>query len=221
MPSERHDKNSTHLIRHRYDLAMSQGAIFAGVDEVGRGCLAGPVVAAAVVLPTDVGRWHDVNDSKQLRDTQREKLYEMIIGSAPAVGIGQASVREIDDVNILVATQLAMGRAIANLGIQIELALVDGNQPANTEVPSLPVVKGDARSLAIAAASVVAKVYRDKYMRALHEDFPVYRFDKNVGYGTPVHLMALETYGPSAHHRVTFAPVRRHFIGQARLTLHG
>lgn len=210
-----------HIIRHRFDLAMAQGQVFAGVDEVGRGCLAGPVFAAAILLPPDIQHWCDVNDSKKLSEVKRQKSFEIIVQESIAIGIGQAVVSEIDQLNILRATQLAMGRAIGNLNVDIDLALVDGNVPANSDVPSLPVVAGDARSLSIAAASIVAKVHRDRYMRLLHKEFPEYHFDKNVGYGTPAHLDALAAFGPTSHHRKSFAPVRDYHATQVRLAING
>jgi ribonuclease HII len=217
--SESRKPKSDHILRNRFDLAMAAGCSYAGVDEVGRGCLAGPVVAAAIVPPTDIEEWSLVDDSKRLREGRRDEVFSLIQTTARAVGIGWGTVEEIDSLNILRATQLAMGRAIASLNSEVSLVLVDGNHPANTSVASLPIVDGDARSLAIGAASIVAKVYRDRWMKELHEEFPAYGFDTNVGYGTKTHLEALRKYGPTLHHRLSFGPVREVRMAQVRLTI--
>ncbi|GEO24770.1 hypothetical protein AAC03nite_05550 [Alicyclobacillus acidoterrestris] len=207
--------------RNRFDRAMAGASLYAGVDEVGRGCLAGPVVAAAVIPPTDVHRWELVDDSKRLPGRKREELAKLIRETAIAVGIGVADVSEIDQLNILCATQLAMGRAVLNLAHEVEILLVDGIYGANSPVPSLPVVRGDHRSLAIGAASIVAKVFRDTYMKQLDALYPQYGFAANVGYGTKQHRAALAAYGPTEHHRMSFAPVREAQTVQTRLVLHG
>ncbi|WAH35441.1 ribonuclease HII [Alicyclobacillus dauci] len=212
---------NTHLRRHRFDAAMAAASVYAGVDEVGRGCLAGPVVAAAVIPPTDVRDWTLVDDSKRLTERTRNEIADIIMRTAVGVGIGYADVREIDELNILRASQLAMGRALASLSSQPEIVLVDGNYPAHTHLACLPIIAGDARSLAIAAASIVAKVNRDTYMKKIHEAFPEYGFDTHVGYGTKAHLEALAMYGPTVHHRMSFAPVRETQTRQVRLVLNG
>jgi ribonuclease HII len=177
-----------------------------GVDEAGRGPLAGPVVAAAVIL--DRKRIpKGLNDSKQLREEEREELFPRILSQAIAVGVGEASVGEIDLVNIRQATHLAMARAVRALAVAAEFALVDGN-----DAPALPcrcdtLVDGDARSVSIAAASIIAKVTRDRMMTALHEEYPGYGWCNNKGYGTPEHLSALRSLGVCAHHRRSFGPV--------------
>ena len=178
-----------------------------GVDEVGRGPLAGPVVAAAVILQK--GRIpKGLNDSKQLDEESREELFPQILEMAVAVGVGEASVGEIDLVNIRQATHLAMARAVRALAIAPSFALVDGNDP-----PALPckcdtLVGGDGRSLSIAAASIVAKVTRDRMMIRLHQEHPGYNWRSNKGYGTPEHYSGLKLHGITVHHRRSFAPIR-------------
>ncbi|SIS91050.1 ribonuclease HII [Alicyclobacillus vulcanalis] len=199
------------LRRYRLDLALSGGQCVAGVDEVGRGCIAGPVVAASVVLPLHRDTYRelqDVSDSKQLKPEVRERLLERIRAHAVGIGIGMASPDEIDRLNILAATHLAMQRALDALSVPVSLALIDGNRGFRHQVPVLPVVDGDARSLPIAAASVVAKVFRDRLMAKLDEVFPGYAFADHAGYGTRAHLEALRRLGPSVVHRLSFAPVR-------------
>ena len=177
-----------------------------GVDEAGRGPLAGPVVAAAVIL--DRARIpKGLNDSKKLDEETREALFSRIMEMAAAVGVGQASVEEIDLVNIRQATHLAMARAVRSLHIAAAFALVDGN-----DAPALPckcdtLVKGDGRSLSIAAASIVAKVTRDRLMRRLHDEHPGYNWRSNKGYGTPDHYSGLKRHGVTVHHRRSFAPI--------------
>ena len=178
-----------------------------GVDEAGRGPLAGPVVAAAVIL--DQTRIPPgLNDSKQLSEARREALFPQIMELAVAVGVGEASAGEIDLVNIRQATHLAMARAVQALAVPAQFALVDGN-----DAPALPcqcetLVKGDAHSLSIAAASIIAKVTRDRLMLRLHDAHPGYNWRSNKGYGTPDHYAGLKTHGVTAHHRRSFAPVR-------------
>jgi ribonuclease HII len=184
-----------------------------GVDEAGRGPLAGPVVAAAVIL--DRKRMpKGLNDSKQLTEEEREELYPRIMEMAVAVGVGDASVGEIDLVNIRQATHLAMARAVRALSVEAAFALVDGNDP-----PALPcrcdtLVEGDARSLSIAAASIIAKVTRDRMMVALHEAHPGYNWRSNKGYGTAEHYQGLKAHGVSVHHRRSFAPIHNLLTGQ-------
>src|SRR5471032_3312399 len=183
-----------------------------GVDEAGRGPLAGPVVAAAVIL--DRGRIpKGLNDSKQLSEETREELFPLIMELAVAVGVGEASVGEIDLVNIRQATHLAMARAVRALPIAAAFALVDGN-----DAPALPcrcetLIGGDGRSLSIAAASIVAKVTRDRMMVALDAEFPGYNWRRNKGYGTPDHLAALRTCGVTVHHRRSFSPIHHILYG--------
>ncbi len=184
-----------------------------GVDEAGRGPLAGPVVAAAVIL--DRKRMpKGLNDSKQLSEETREELYPQIMEMAVAVGVGEASVGEIDLVNIRQATHFAMARAVRALAVAAEFALVDGN-----DAPPLPcrcdtLVAGDARSLSIAAASIIAKVTRDRMMRKLHEEHPGYNWLSNKGYGTAEHFVGLRAHGVTVHHRRSFAPIHAILTGQ-------
>ena len=175
-----------------------------GCDEAGRGCLAGPVFAAAVILPPDFA--HDtLTDSKQLTEAQRYHLRPVIEQEALAWAIGTASAGEIDRLNILNAAILAMHRALAQLHIQPEHILVDGNRFRPYRfIPYRTVVKGDATFLSIAAASVLAKTYRDDYMLQLHEAYPHYGWDKNKGYPTRQHREAIAAHGPCPHHRLTF-----------------
>jgi len=176
----------------------------AGVDEVGRGCLAGPVVAAAVILPPHT-QLDGVRDSKQLRPEVREKLAEQIRAQALAIGIGMCTPEEIDRLNILNAALEAMRRAVANLELTPDYLLVDGNRCfSDPPCPAEPIVKGDQQSLLIAAASIIAKTTRDALMQRLHEEFPVYGWDRNVGYPTRAHYEALARYGPSPYHRRSF-----------------
>ena len=174
-----------------------------GVDEAGRGPLAGPVCAAAVILPRGV-TIEGLDDSKKLTEKRREALYGDIIAAAEAYGVAFADVEEIEELNILGATYLAMNRAIAALGVGIDLALIDGNRNAGIEYPSRCVVKGDAKCVSIAAASVLAKVTRDRYMRALAEKYPGYGFERHKGYGTEAHYAAIRALGPCPEHRLSF-----------------
>jgi ribonuclease HII len=178
----------------------------AGVDEAGRGPLAGPVVAAAVVLPPGVGV-RGVDDSKKLTAEQRERLADEIWGRAVSVGIGAASRREIDRLNILRASHLAMRRALARLSCTPEHILIDGLPVAGLGEHSA-VVDGDAQVHCIACASIIAKVTRDRIMRRLAARYPGYHWETNVGYGTPEHREALERAGPTPHHRRSFFPVQ-------------
>ncbi len=189
-----------------YSLEAAAPAPVCGVDEVGRGPLAGPVVAAAVIL--DAARIPSgLDDSKKLKAARREVLFKELSASAD-IGIGAASAREIDHLNILGATMLAMRRAVLALPVPPAMALVDGNRAPDLPCPVETVVKGDGRSLSIAAASIIAKVTRDRAMHALHHRYPAYGWDSNAGYPTPAHLSALEQHGPCPHHRRSFAPVR-------------
>ncbi len=181
--------------------------LVAGVDEVGRGPLAGPVVAAAVILP-DPNPIQGLADSKKLSAKRRECLNDEIYTQAISVNIGVASVEEIDAFNILEATMLAMKRAVSGLAIQPTHVLVDGNRCPSWRYASTAVVKGDAEYPCISAASIVAKVARDRLMYSLAEKYPGYGFDKNAGYPTPAHLEALRTLGASPVHRKSFAPVK-------------
>lgn len=184
------------------------GVLACGVDEAGRGPLAGPVVAAAVIL--DPARpIEGLNDSKALSAKTREALYEMIVTRAQAFCIASSSVDEIDTLNILQATMLAMQRAVAGLSVAPALARIDGNRCPPLACRSEAVIGGDACVPAISAASILAKVTRDRLLCDLHALHPEYGFDQHAGYGTPAHLAALDRHGPCVHHRRSFAPVRR------------
>jgi ribonuclease HII len=181
--------------------------VVAGVDEVGRGAWAGPVVTAAVVIDLQeipLG----INDSKQLSWTQRENLYDLIL-STSKVAIGMASVEEIDASHIGKATMLAMSRAIVNLPIAPDVVLVDGTQLPPLPCLGIAIPKGDTLSLSIAAASIIAKVTRDRLMVALAETYPHYGWEKNVGYGTALQQQGLAKYGVTPHHRKSFQPIQR------------
>lgn len=177
--------------------------LICGVDEAGRGPLAGPVCAAAVILPAHL-EIPGLNDSKKLSDKRRRELFPIIRESALAYGIGFASPEEIDEINILQATFLAMRRALAQLTVKPDLALIDGNRETEFGVPCKTVIKGDSLSANIAAASVLAKVSRDDLMLKAAEEYPGYGFEIHKGYGTKAHYAALEALGPCAIHRKTF-----------------
>lgn len=178
-------------------------AAVCGIDEAGRGPLAGPVVAAAVILPEGI-ELPGVNDSKKLTEKKREALFDFVKENALAYGIGQASEQEIDDINILQATFLAMRRAVEALQIPADFALVDGNRIQGLEIPAETVIGGDGKVLSIAAASILAKVTRDRYMREMAQTYPEYGFEKHKGYGTKAHYAAIEQYGICPLHRKTF-----------------
>lgn len=174
-----------------------------GIDEAGRGPLAGPVFAAAVILPDgleEIG----LNDSKKLTEKKRELLFDIIREKAIAYGIGSASEKEIDEINILNATFLAMKRAVEALGVTPDLALVDGNRKPKTGIPEETIVKGDAKCISIAAASVLAKVSRDRYLLELDKQYPEYQFAKHKGYPTALHYEMIKQYGVSPVHRLSF-----------------
>lgn len=177
--------------------------LICGVDEAGRGPLAGPVCAAAVILPPHI-QIPGLNDSKKLTDKKRRELYPVIMEKAVAYGIGFASHEEIDTINILQATYLAMERAIAQLTVKPELALIDGNRAKDFGLPVQTVIKGDSLSASIAAASILAKVTRDDLMLDAAAEYPQYAFDVHKGYGTKAHYEALTAYGPSPIHRMSF-----------------
>jgi ribonuclease HII len=187
--------------------ARAEGhAYIAGLDEAGRGPLAGPVVAAAVVLPPDL-LIPGLNDSKQVPERQRERLFDVIQAQAVCFGIGIADELTIDEVNIYQATILAMERALATLTPRPDYLLLDAITLPRVALPQKPLIKGDCRSHSIAAASILAKVTRDRLMRELHEKFPAYNFRQHKGYGTKEHLFLLRKHGPCEAHRKSFAPV--------------
>ncbi|PIT82337.1 ribonuclease HII [Limnohabitans sp. 15K] len=180
----------------------------AGVDEAGRGPLAGPVVAAAVILD-ELNPIHGLNDSKKLTAKRREALFDEIRARALCFAIAEASVQEIDEINILQATLLAMKRAVEALRLPPKLVLVDGNRLPTLSIRAEAIVQGDALVPAISAASILAKVHRDRLCEAMHQRYPVYGFDQHKGYGTAQHMAALQAHGPADCHRMTFAPVAR------------
>lgn len=192
-----------------YQIEESVGApdkIVCGVDEVGRGPLAGPVIAAAVILnPALIP--YDLNDSKKLSAKKRAYLKDQILATSE-YAYGEASLQEIDELNILHASMLAMTRAVANLPRKVDHILVDGNRLPNFEAPATAVIKGDQKSVSIAAASIIAKENRDFLMKKLHEIHPEYGWNQNSGYGTRAHIEALNLVGPSRFHRKSFAPIR-------------
>lgn len=196
------------LLRTERELWKQGFAYVAGCDEVGVGPLAGPVVAAAVIAsPARVVR--GVDDSKTLTPPQRKRLANEIRATALAWAIGIASVQEIDELNVYRAALNAMQRAILQLPLPPDFVVVDGRLLPGISVPQLPLVDGDARSYSVAAASIVAKVYRDELMCEYDRQYPGYGFAQNAGYGTPSHLAALHKYGPCPIHRKSFAPVRQ------------
>jgi ribonuclease HII len=187
--------------------------LIAGIDEAGRGPLAGPVVAAAAVLPAEF-RLRGLNDSKQLTEIVREQLFQALTipGKLVCYGIGIAEPGEIDRLNILRATFLAMERAIAALSVPPDHLLIDGLPVPVFKQPQTAIVGGDGKSMSIAAASVIAKVTRDRMMKQWHREFPEYDFEQNKGYGTPAHLESLQIHGPCPIHRRSFAPVSQTYF---------
>ena len=177
--------------------------LLCGVDEAGRGPLAGPVCAAAVILPQNC-EIEGLNDSKKLTEKKREALFDVICAAAVSYGIAFATAEEIEEYNILSATFMAMNRAIAKLNPVPELALIDGNRNTGIQIPSRCVIGGDGKCADIAAASVLAKVTRDRYMLQMAELYPQYGFEKHKGYGTKAHYEAIRAYGPSPIHRPSF-----------------
>lgn len=186
-----------------YERKYSHVGYICGIDEVGRGPLAGPVVAGAVILPEDCDiLW--INDSKQLSEKKREELYDVIMEKAVAVAVGYASPARIDEINILQATYEAMREAISKLPVRPQILLNDAVTIPGVEIPQVPIIKGDAKSASIAAASIIAKVTRDRLMVEYDKVMPEYGFASNKGYGAQVHIEALKKYGPTPIHRTTF-----------------
>ena len=186
-----------------FEKEYSDHQAICGIDEVGRGPFAGPVVAGAVILPKD----HPIlylNDSKKLSEKKREELYEVILKEAVATGIGMASPARIDEINILQATYEAMRIAISNLSVQPDLLLNDAVTIPEIEIMQIPIIKGDAKSVSIAAASILAKVTRDRLMVEYEKVFPGYDFASNKGYGTKAHIEGLKKFGPTPIHRMSF-----------------
>ena len=185
-------------------LAIEKGfKTICGIDEAGRGPLAGPVYAAAVILPLDL-EIDGLNDSKKLTEKKREVLFDIICEKAISYSIGIATEEEIDEINILNATFLAMRRAVEGLSVKPDYALIDGNQHPKLSIPDETVVKGDGKSMSIAAASILAKVSRDRFMLQIAEKYPEYCFEKHKGYGTKLHYEMIEKYGVAPVHRRSF-----------------
>ena len=186
------------------NLLKSQGyKVVCGVDEAGRGPLAGPVFAAAVILPDDLSDL-GINDSKKLSEKKRDALFDVIKEKAIAWSVASASEQEIDEINILNATFLAMKRAVDGLSVRPDVALIDGNRKPKTGVEEMTLVKGDAKSISIAAASILAKVSRDRYLLELDEKYPEYQFSKHKGYPTKLHYEMIKEHGISPVHRLSF-----------------
>lgn len=196
------------LLVEQATLNWDTTGLIAGVDEAGRGPLAGPVVAAAVILD-DLQPIKGLNDSKKLSAKRREQLFDEIKARALCFAIAEATVQEIDELNILQATLLAMKRAVEGLRLKPQRVLVDGNRLPKLDILAEAIVQGDALVPAISAASILAKVHRDRLCEHLHARFPAYGFDQHKGYGTAQHLEALREHGPTECHRHSFAPVRR------------
>ena len=197
-------KQPVNLTMEMEEQLLAEGyAAVCGIDEAGRGPLAGPVVAAAVILAPGT-EFPGVNDSKKLTEKKREALFDYIKENALAYGIGRASEQEIDEINILQATFLAMRRAVEALPVSADYALVDGNRIQGLDIPAECVIGGDGKVLSIAAASILAKVTRDREMRALAAQYPEYGFKKHKGYGTKAHYLAVAEHGTCPIHRRTF-----------------
>ena len=199
-----HEKELERLKRMKvYEEQYAQAGFICGIDEAGRGPLAGPVVAGAVILPKDCDILY-LNDSKQLSEKKREELYTRIMDEAVATGIGYASPERIDEINILQATYEAMREAVAKLSVEPDLLLNDAVTIPGVSVKQIPIVKGDAKSVSIAAASIIAKVTRDRLMAEYDRVFPEYGFASHKGYGSEAHIAALKKYGPTPIHRRSF-----------------
>ncbi|MGI6069606.1 MAG: ribonuclease HII [Blautia sp.] len=196
------EKQRTEVMK-QYERKYEHVGYICGIDEVGRGPLAGPVVACAVILPKDCQILY-LNDSKQLTEKKREELYEVIQREAVAIGLGAVSPARIDEINILQATYEAMREAISKLLVQPQILLNDAVTIPGVEIPQVPIIKGDAKSVSIAAASIVAKVTRDRWMEEYDKVYPGYGFASNKGYGSSVHIQALKELGPTPIHRRSF-----------------
>ena len=205
-------RSRTFLKAEQAPLPWDVPGLIAGVDEAGRGPLAGPVVAAAVILD-DLNPIHGLADSKKLSPARRERLFDEIRAKALCCSVAEATVEEIDRLNILQATMLAMRRAVMGLRLKPVMVLVDGNRLPTLDIQAEAIVKGDALVPAISAASILAKVHRDRWCVQVHEEFPQYGFAGHKGYGTAVHMAALREHGACVHHRRSFAPVAQNLRG--------
>ncbi len=193
-----------------FSIEESYNTSCCGIDEAGRGTLVGPVVAACVFIPQEnknLPIWEEINDSKKLSAKKREYLYNRIKQSC-CYGIGQATIEEIDNINILNATMIAMKKSYENMGVITDISLIDGNKAPEIENNIQTIIKGDSKSISIAAASIIAKVYRDNILKELGKKYPEYKWDKNSGYGTKEHLEAIYKYGITPYHRKSFAPIK-------------
>ena len=190
-------------LKYENELRTQGYNFICGVDEAGRGPLAGPVCAAAVILPPDT-LIEGVNDSKKLSEKKREELFDVVINTALAYCIAFGSVEEIEEHNILATTMMTMKRAVEGLSVKADYAIIDGNKTPVLDIPSKPIVKGDANSMSIAAASILAKVSRDRLMLEYAKEYPQYCFEKHKGYGTKLHNEMILEYGPSPIHRMSF-----------------
>ena len=206
-----------HLSKIAFDRSFApfRGAMIAGVDEAGRGPLAGPVVTAVVILPEEVPGLIGLDDSKAISKTNRELLAEKIRNVAIDYSVHVQSAVKIDEINIYAATRDSMECAVKNLSIQPHFVIVDA-MAFTIDCPTASVIKGDEKSLAVAAASILAKTTRDAIMENLHKDYPAYNFSSNAGYGTAEHLEALEDYGPCKHHRRSFEPIKSMILGRRK-----
>ncbi len=205
------------MLKYERQFYSEEVTAIVGIDEAGRGPLAGPVVAAAVILPQGYEN-EDINDSKQVTAKKRDALFEQIKKDAVAYGIAMASAEEIDRLNIYAATKLAMSRALANIKVPYQLILTDAMPFSDLPAPVIPVIKGDAKAMNIAAASILAKVTRDRYMEELERQYPNFSFSVHKGYGTKRHMDELEQFGPiEGVHRRSFKPVAKFYLEQLTL----
>lgn len=196
-------KQKIDMLAFERKLQESGNKLISGTDEVGRGPLAGPVCVATVIMPLD-NIIEGVNDSKKLSPQKRDKLYDKIMATAKYVRVEMVNEKIIDQINILQATKLAMAKSIENLGVMPDIALIDAVKNLNVKCTQMPIIKGDAQSYSIAAASIVAKVTRDRLMKELAQKYPQYDLENNMGYGTAKHIEALKKFGPCEIHRKTF-----------------
>ncbi len=196
-------ENNFDWLFYEKDATLKGYKYVCGVDEAGRGPLAGPVCAAAVILPPNT-IIEGVNDSKKLSEKKREQLFDVIKEYAVAYSVAFSTVEEIEDMNILNATMLAMRRAVEGLPVKADFAMIDGNRTPNLDIPCEYIIKGDAKSMSIACASILAKVTRDRLLYEYAKEYPQYSFDKHKGYGTKLHTEAIKKYGPCKYHRMSF-----------------
>lgn len=214
------NQENNDLYRFEEELYDSGQQVICGVDEVGRGPLAGPLVVCACILPPFL-RIKGINDSKKLTEKKREELYKIIVKEAIAYEVVFVSVEDVDNLNIYQATKKGMLEAISKLKVKPEHCLIDAMPLGELEIPHTSIIHGDARCASIAAASIIAKVTRDHYMEKMDIKYPNYGFKKHKGYGTKIHLEALDKYGPTPIHRKTFGPVRKFYSKQLSLDLEG